>query len=46
MNAGMLKWIEADSDLDPLRDDPRFRAMLERARQRLGAADLSATPAA
>jgi adenylate cyclase len=37
MNAGMLSWIEADSDLDPMRDDPRFRAMLEQARQRLGA---------
>ena len=46
MNAGMLKWIEADSDLDPLRDEPRFRAMLEQASQRLGAADPSATPAA
>jgi adenylate cyclase len=46
MNAGMLKWIEADSDLDPLRDEPRFRAMLEKARQRLGATAPSATPAA
>ncbi len=36
MNAGMLSWIEADSDLDPLREDPRFRALLEQARQRLG----------
>ncbi len=38
MNAGMLSWIDADSDLDPIRDDPRFQAMLEQARQRLGAA--------
>ena len=36
MNAGMLKSIEADSDLDPIRDDPQFRAMLDVARQRLG----------
>lgn len=24
---GMLSWIEADSDLDPIRGDPRFDAM-------------------
>jgi adenylate cyclase len=36
MNRGMLSWIEADSDLDPIRDEPRFRAMLDDARQRLG----------
>jgi adenylate cyclase len=35
---GMLSWIEADSDLDPVRDDPRFGAMVERARARLAAA--------
>jgi hypothetical protein len=38
MNAGMLSWIEADSDLDPIRDDPRFQAMLQAARQRLRSA--------
>ena len=36
-NAGYLRWIENDSDLDPVRGDPRFVAMWERARQRLDA---------
>ncbi|MFO1392354.1 MAG: TIR domain-containing protein [Steroidobacteraceae bacterium] len=35
MNSGMLSWIQADSDLDPIREEPRFRTMLEQARQRL-----------
>jgi adenylate cyclase len=46
MNAGMLKWIEADSDLDLIRDDPRFSTMLELARQRLGAAERPAAASA
>jgi adenylate cyclase len=33
---GMLSWIEADSDLDPIRSDPRFDAMTASARDRLG----------
>jgi adenylate cyclase len=32
---GMLSWMEADSDLDAVRKDARFSAMLEKARQRL-----------
>ncbi|WP_052633582.1 TIR domain-containing protein [Pseudoxanthomonas suwonensis] len=32
---GMLSWIETDSDLDAIRDDPRYRVMIDRARQRL-----------
>lgn len=32
---GMLSWIETDSDLDPLRSDPRLDGMLARARERL-----------
>jgi adenylate cyclase len=32
---GMLSWIEADSDLDAIRADPRYGAMIERARDRL-----------
>ena len=37
---GMLSWIEADSDLDPIRADPRFDAMIEKAKARLaGKAD-------
>ena len=33
---GMLSWIETDTDLDPLRDEPRYQAMIARARERLG----------
>jgi adenylate cyclase len=31
---GMLRWIEADSDLDPIRSDPRFDAMTAGAKAR------------
>ena len=31
-----IKHLEADPDLDPLRDDPRFKKMLATAKQRLG----------
>jgi hypothetical protein len=30
-----LNWFKIDSDLDPIRDDPRFKAMLEQAEARL-----------
>jgi len=36
---GMLTWIEADSDLDPSRADPRFEVMIARAKARHAAAD-------
>jgi adenylate cyclase len=26
----MKEWYETDSDLDPLRDHPRFKALMER----------------
>jgi adenylate cyclase len=32
---GMLSWIETDSDLDPVRDDPRYTRMIADARGRL-----------
>ena len=30
-----LNWWKSDSDLDPIRDDPRFKAILARAEARL-----------
>jgi adenylate cyclase len=30
-----LEWLKTDPDLDPIRDDPRFKAMVEGAEQRL-----------
>ena len=36
MTAQNIRHLEADPDLDPLRDDPRFKEMLASARQRLG----------
>jgi adenylate cyclase len=34
-----IKHLEADPDLNPIRDDPRFREMLATAKQRLGIAE-------
>ena len=34
--ASQLKHVEADPDLERLRDKPRFKAMLGTAKQRLG----------
>jgi adenylate cyclase len=31
----LLNWVKADPDLDPLRDHPRFKALLETAEARL-----------
>jgi adenylate cyclase len=32
-----IAWQKGDPDLDPIRDDPRFRAMIEEAEKRLAA---------
>jgi adenylate cyclase len=31
-----IRHVEADPDLEPIRDNPRFKAMLAAARKRLG----------
>jgi adenylate cyclase len=36
MGAGLVNHAKIDPDLDPLRDDPRFKEMLEVAERRLG----------
>jgi adenylate cyclase len=38
MGRGQLAWLKADADLDPLRGDPRFQAMVNAAEQRIEAA--------
>jgi adenylate cyclase len=37
LNAGreQIAWLRADPDMDPLREDPRFQAMVEQAERRL-----------
>ena len=38
MNEGLVKWMESDTDFNPVRDHPRFRAVVAQANQRLSAA--------
>ena len=35
LSAGMLSWLEADADFDPIREEPRFKALMEQVRARL-----------
>jgi adenylate cyclase len=34
LSPGMLSWLEADTDFDPIREDPRFKALIEQVRAR------------
>jgi adenylate cyclase len=43
---GDVNYAKMDRDLDPIRDHPRFVAMLEAAEARLAAADAPTPPAA
>lgn len=35
LSPGMLSWMEADSDFDPIREDPRFKELMQRVKERL-----------
>ena len=35
LSPGMLSWMDADTDFDPIRNDPRFKALIEKVRTRL-----------
>ena len=35
LSPGMLSWMEADSDFDPIREEPRFKALIEQVKTRL-----------
>lgn len=39
-SVGLLRHVAHDPDLDPIRDDPRFTAMIKAAAERLGLAEL------
>jgi adenylate cyclase len=36
LSPGMLTWMESDTDFDPIREEPRFKALIEKAKARLG----------
>jgi hypothetical protein len=44
VKAPQLNWWRVDSDLDPIRDDPRFVAMLAEAEARVAAMPREAKP--
>jgi adenylate cyclase len=39
-----IRHLEADPDFDLIRDDPRFKAMVSEAKQRLGMQSAAAEP--
>jgi adenylate cyclase len=36
VNADSLNWMDTDTDMDAIRDHPRYRAMLAAAKERIG----------
>lgn len=46
LSAGVLRWIEEDNDLDPVRDHARFKALMKRFRATLTDREDRATPPA
>ena len=46
ISAGLLNHAKIDPDLDPLRDDPRFQAMIAETEARLTAEDQTSSPPA
>jgi adenylate cyclase len=41
----LVKYLRLDTDLDPLRDDPRFEALASAAEQRVGSSEAGAAQA-
>jgi adenylate cyclase len=38
LSPGMVSWLEADTDLDPIRDEPRFQSMMRQVQARFAKA--------
>jgi adenylate cyclase len=34
LSPGMVSWLEADTDLDPVREEPRFKSMMDEVKSR------------
>jgi len=35
LSPGMVSWLEADNDFDPIREDPRFKELMQQVKERL-----------
>jgi adenylate cyclase len=38
LSPGMVSWMESDNDFDPIREEPRFKSIVEQVKARLGKA--------